>query len=136
MTTYVLDASVVLNFLLGQSTSIEKKFVAVLKQVKDRKAKLFSSHLLPLEVGNGLRYSLSDEKLANEVLKKFLDLPIEFFPLKSAHFSKILQMAYFLKTSFYDTSYHFLAKLLKGDFITCDTEYFKKAKELGNIESF
>jgi len=45
-------------------------------------------------------------------------------------------MAYFLKTSFYDTSYHFLAKLLKRDFITCDTEYFKKAEKLGNIESF
>jgi len=45
-------------------------------------------------------------------------------------------MAYFLKASFYDTSYHFLAKLLKGDFITCDTEYFKKAKKLGNIKSF
>lgn len=134
MKAYILDASVVLNFLLGQSTSIERKFVAILKQTKNRKVKLFSTYLLPLEVGNGLRYSLSDEKLANEALQKFLDLPIEFFILKPAHYSKILQTAYFLKTSFYDTSYHFLAKLLKGIFFTCDAEYFKKAKSFGNIK--
>ena len=85
---------------MGQSTAIEKKFVVILKQVKDKKAKLFSSYLLPLEVGNGLRYSLADEKLANEVLEKFLDLPVEFFILKPVHYLEILQMAYFLKTSF------------------------------------
>jgi len=45
MTTYILDVSVVLNFLLGQSASIERKFVAVLKQVKDGKAKFFSSQI-------------------------------------------------------------------------------------------
>jgi len=98
MTTYILDASVILNFLLGQSASIEKKFVAVLKQVKDGKAKFFSSQI--------------------------------------SSFFKNLPNAYFLKASFYDTSYHVLAKLLKGDFITCDIEYFKKAKELGKIKSF
>ena len=134
MRVYILDASVVLNFLLGQSTAIEKKFVVILNQVKDKKAKLFSSYLLPLEVGIGLRYSLADEKLANEVLEKFLDLPVEFFILKPVHYLEILQMAYFLKTSFYDTSYHFLAKLLKGDFITCDANYFKKAEKFGNIK--
>ncbi len=134
MIAYVLDASVVLNFLLGQNAATERNFMTILKEVENKKAKLFSTHLLPLEIGNGLRYSLGDEKLADEVLQKFLDLPIEFFVLKPAHFLKILQMAYFLKASFYDTSYHFLAKLLKGDFVTSDDNYFKKAKKLGNIK--
>jgi len=73
--------------------------------------------------------------LADEGLQKFLDLPIEFFVLKPAHFLKILQTAYFLETSFYDASYYFLAKLLKGDFVTSDYDYFKKAKKLGNIKN-
>lgn len=134
MKIYVLDASVVLTFLLSKSRLAEKEFIKILKQARVGKAKLYSSYLLPLEVGNGLRYSLSDEVLADEVFQKFLNLPIEFFVFSSPHYSKILQLSYFFQTSFYDTSYHFLAKLLKGDFVTCDVEYFKKAKKLGNIK--
>lgn len=134
MKAYVLDASVVLTFLLGKSSSVERNFIEILKKAKNSEVKLYSSYLLPCEVGNGLRYSLSDKALAERVLQKFLNLPLEFFAFSPAHYSKILQLSYFFETSFYDTSYHFLANLLKGVFLTCDAEYFKKAKKLGNIE--
>lgn len=134
MKTYVLDASVVLTFLLGKTPSVEKNFIKILKQAKSGKVKLHSSYLLLLEVGNGLRYSLSDRVLADEVLQKLLNLPIEFFVFSPAHYSKILQLSYLFETSFYDTSYHFLAKLLRGVFLTCDTQYFKKAKKFGDVE--
>ena len=134
MKTYVLDASVIISFLLEKNPRLEKKVIKILKEVKRGKARLYSSPLLPLEVGNGLRYSLADEQLAAEALEKFLDLPINFFSFTSPHYSKILKLSYLLKTSFYDTSYHFLAQLLKGVFLTCDQEYFKKAKSLGKIE--
>lgn len=136
MKKYIIDASVILNFLLGQSASIEKKFLETFERVKNKKAKLYSTHLLPLEIGNGLRYSLRDETLADEALRKFFALPIEYFELKTIHFSKILPLSYQFKTSFYDTSYHFLAKLLSGVFITCDASYYRKARKLGNIELF
>jgi len=134
MKSYVLDASVVLTFLLGKSPTVKKKFIPVLQEVKNNKAKIYSSYLLPLEIGNGLRYSLADNAMADEVLQKFLNLPIKYFVFSPAHYSRILQLSYLLETSFYDTSYHFLAKLLKGVFLTCDTEYFKKAKKFGNIK--
>lgn len=134
MKNYVLDASVVLTFLLGKGSVVKRNFSKVLKQTKSGEVRLYSSYLLPLEVGNGLRYSLSDKALADEVLQKFLNLPIEFFIFSPAHYSKILQLSYFFETSFYDTSYHFLAKLLKGVFLTCDSEYFKKAKKLGHVK--
>lgn len=134
MKVFILDASVILTFLLGENSSIEKKVINLFKKVKAKKAVLYSNDLLPLEVGNGLRYCLSDKKLAQEVLEKFLNLPIEFFDFKPAHYLKILQLSYQLKTSFYDASYHFLAKLLKGTFLTADSQYFRKAKKLGNIE--
>lgn len=57
MTTYVLGAFAVLNFLLGQSALAERNFMTILKEGENKKAKLFSTHLLPLEIGNGLRYS-------------------------------------------------------------------------------
>lgn len=134
MKRYILDASVVLNFLLGEDHRLGRKFTKILKETKNKKAKLTSTYLLPLEVGNGLRYLLRNESVANEALQSFLDLPIEFFPLQPTHYLKILGQAYLFKTSFYDTSYHFLAKLLKATFITCDTGYFKKAKRWGDIK--
>ena len=136
MNNYILDASLILTFLLGEKKDLEKKFIKILRQTEDKRAKLYSSHLLPLEMGNGLRYTLKDEVLASEVLEKFLKLPIEFFIFSPAHYKKILQMSYVLQTSFYDASYHFLANLLDGTFLTCDKEYFKKAEKLGKIKLF
>ena len=134
MKIYVLDASVVLTFLLEKDSSLEKNFIKFLNQAKSGKVKFFSSYLLPLELGNGLRYSLKNEELAREVLEKFLKLPIEFFVFSEAHYLKILNLSYQFGTSFYDTSYHFLAKLLKGVFLTADKDYFKKARGFGCIK--
>lgn len=134
MKVYVLDASVVLTFLLGKNTFLVKNFTKILKQTKSGQIKFYSSYLLPLEVGNGLRYSLEDNKLASEILEKFLKLPLEFFVFSATHYTKILNLSYQLETSFYDTSYHFLAMLLKGIFLTADKEYFEKGKKLGNIK--
>ena len=136
MKRYILDASVILTFLLKSNSSVEKNFVKILKEVNTKKAKLYSSYLLPLEIGNGLRFTLKNELVSEEVLQKFLRLPIKYFIFSAAHYAKILELSYLFKTSFYDTSYHFLAKLLKGTFLTCDTKYFKKAKDFGNIKNF
>jgi len=67
-------------------------------------------------------------------LEKFLKLPIEFFGFSEVHYIKILNLSYQFGTSFYDTSYHFLAKLLKGVFLTADKDYFKKARGFGCIK--
>lgn len=134
MKNYILDASVILTFLLGKNPSVGRKFIRIFKQVESGKAKLYSSHLLPLEVGNGLRFSLSEKKLADEALGKFSNLPIELSVFSSPQLLKILELSYLFKTSFYDASYHFLAKLLTGTFLTCDSRYFRKAKEFGHIE--
>lgn len=134
MKSYIVDASVILTFLLETNRSLEKNFTKFLKKVKADKAKFHSSYLLPLEVGNGLRYSLLDEKLANEVFQKFSSLPIQLSFFSNPQLTKILQLSYRFKSTFYDTSYHYLAKFLKGIFLTADSEYYKKAKKFGQIE--
>jgi len=134
MKKYVLDASVILNFLLGEKVTIGREVAVLLRKAKSKKVKLCSSYLLPLEVGNGLRYSLADGKLADEALEKFLNLPIEFYNFSAIHHARILRLSYESKTSFYDASYHFLAMFLKGTFFTTDAKYFRKTKELGNIK--
>ena len=134
MKKYVLDASVILNFLLSEKVTVSREIAVLLRKAKSKKVTLCSSYLLPLEVGNGLRYGLADEKLADEVLEKFLNLPIEFYNFSAVHHARILRLSYGSKTSFYDASYHFLAMFLKGTFLTADAKYFRKAKQLENIE--
>lgn len=135
MKKYVLDASSVLRYLLEEEINlITKRIEKVLKDTQKGKAKLFSSHLLPLEVGNGLRFTLKDEKLAEAAFDIFLKLPVDLLPFSKALLQKILSQSYLLKTTFYDTSYHLLAKTRGATFVTSDREYYKKAKELGDIE--
>lgn len=134
MKNYVLDASLILSFLLEEELSNAKKIESLLKDADKEKVKLFSSHLLPLEVGNGLRFTLEDEKLAEEVYEKFLKLTIDYLSLSKVQLQKSLSLSFLLKTTFYDTSYHLLAHARNARFVTCDKDYYEKAKELGNIE--
>ncbi len=134
MKKYVLDALIILTFLLGEKTTFHKKVSSLLKKTSLGNAELYSSYLLPLEISNGLRYSLKNEKLAGEALEKSLNLPIELVNFSSVQYSKILQLSFRCKTSFYDSSYHFLAIIHKATFLTADKKYFQKAKQLGNIE--
>lgn len=133
MKKYILDASVILTYLISKNNTIRTKFNKILKLQKQNKTNFFSTHLLPKEIGNGLRYSISNQTLAKKILEKSLNLPITYFELKPTHYQKILELSYQLQTSFYDTSYHFLAQLLKATFLTCDKKYFQKAKQLKHI---
>ena len=134
MTCYILDASIVVGFILGKegikSTTISK----LLKDSRIGKVKLYSTVFLPFEVGNALRYSLPNAEIATETLKIFSNLPIELFDLTPSHYEEIMEMSYQTGTTFYDSAYHFLAKLINGIFLTADSQYFERAKELGSIQ--
>lgn len=134
MNTYVLDASVVVSLLLGKSNRAATETKRILKEAEKNQTKTYSLPLLIFEVGNSLRYALNDTLIADEPFQQFLDLPISYFELEEGHHLQILKQSYSLKTSFYDTSYHFLAQLLNGTFLTADQGYFKKARNLGSIE--
>ncbi|MBM3209567.1 type II toxin-antitoxin system VapC family toxin [Candidatus Shapirobacteria bacterium] len=134
MKSYVLDASAVLAFLSEEKPSVVEKFAKILNEAKTGRAKLYSTHLLPLEIGNGLRFSLTDKELAGETFRKLFNLPIDLVAFSFPQLARILELSYHFQTSFYDTSYHLLAKLRKGTFLTGDAQYFKKAKGFGHIE--
>lgn len=134
MITYILDASTVLNFLMKPEYPATKEFAKIIRDAEDNKVELFSTNLLPLEVGNGLRYAFENENLAKEPLEAFLNLRISYISLNNTQYSETLRLSYQLKSTFYDTSYHILALFLKGVFLTSDEKYFNKAKELGSIK--
>ena len=134
MKTYVLDASVLLTGLLNERENVANKLQGLLRHVEKKQVQIYSSSLLPLEVANGLRYTIRDNNLGQETFEKFGELPINYFYFKTEHIQKALDLSYELKTSVYDTSYHVLAKLISGTLLTCDREYYLKAKDFGSIE--
>lgn len=136
MKIYVVDASVLLTSLLEEKENAAKELQNLLERVEKKSVQVYSSCLLPLEIANGLRYTLKDKNLCQETFDKFSSLPISYFSFKIEHIQKALVLSYELKTSVYDTSYHVLAKLLSGTFLTADKEYYTKAKNLGSIEFF
>lgn len=134
MGKYVIDASVVLSYLLSEDKNIEKQVKNLLIKTQEEETELYSSKLLKLEVGNGLRFSLTDKNLAEKTYQSFLKLPIKYACISEVVYIKTLSVAFKYNTSFYDASYHLLAKTLKAQFLTCDKKYYKKAKSLGGIE--
>ncbi len=134
MKIYVIDASILLCGLLNEKENIADKLQNLFKQVEKKHLQIYSSFLLPLEVANGLRYSITDKNLSQKTFTKFGALPIFYFSFKPEHVQKALDLSYDLKTSVYDTSYHVLAKLLQGTFLTCDKQYYLKAKDFGSTE--
>lgn len=134
MKIFVLDASVTVNYLLTLDSHVIAKVSAILEEARQGKASLHSSYLLPFEAGNALRYSSLAPDQARAALGKLSALPLNYFIFNAPQINEILEKSFLIKTTFYDTSYHFLALLLDGAFLTADRAYFKKAKHLGHIE--
>ncbi len=132
MKLIVVDASVVINYLLENQKS-SKKIAKFFSKVKEEQSKLISLILLELEVANGLRFSVNNVEKAQQALASFKKLPIKLIGLKQHQLYKALEHSDRNQTTVYDTAYHLLAISRKATFVTCDKQYFKKAKHLGYI---
>lgn len=133
MEIIVLDASVILGFLLGESSSVVKGVKTVFQKAKFGKTKIYGSLLLPLEVSNALKNKLIPEETA-KTYARFKKLAVIYQSFTHEDLEEIIKSSYQFGTTVYDTSYHYLAKMLDGTFITCDRNYFSKAKSWGNIK--
>lgn len=134
MKTVVIDASIILRFLLEDNERIKDRVSALLREAEKRKLLLISTPLIQLEVSNGLRFTLKKQEFADDVLKQFLQLPITIMQLTATQIQKTLSVSYKLGTTVYDTSYHLVAIAINCTLITSDKAYFDRAKTLGKIE--
>ncbi len=134
--SYVVDASVILQALLSERTKAKQWLATVLakKEQGTSGAALISSCLLPLEVANGLRYTLGNTQKAQQVMTSFNRLPIKVVDLSPDLIVESVAEAKRLQTTVYDTSYHLLALQRGLVFATADEKYFRKAKGLGQIK--
>jgi predicted nucleic acid-binding protein len=134
MKIIVLDASIVLRFLLKEDDEIERTFSELLRGTKKKKIILVSNTFLQIEVANGLRFGIKDSTFAEKLLSVFLQLPITYVEFTQAQIQKALYISYKCKTTVYDASYHVLAISRNARLLTADREYFKKAHHIGNID--
>ncbi|MFH1183098.1 MAG: type II toxin-antitoxin system VapC family toxin [Candidatus Moraniibacteriota bacterium] len=136
MKDYIVDASVVLNMILKEDLQTAAIFQDLIKEAKKNKIKLWSTAFFRHEVANGLRYSNKDRGEVLEIWEYFMKLPIACIDLEKNFLGSVANLSHKLNTSVYDTSYHYLAMVLEGIFLTRDKKYYQKAKELGNIQCF
>ncbi|KKQ42682.1 MAG: hypothetical protein US60_C0014G0003 [Microgenomates group bacterium GW2011_GWC1_37_8] len=134
MKSYLIDASIVLKSILNEDASVSEKFQELLKKVVSGKTQISSQKFLITEVANGIRYGEKDKTAGTQYLKVFLELPIKYLTLSKNLHKIILEASYDIGTTVYDTSYHILAKAQGAIFLTCDENYYKKAKDIGDIE--
>ena len=134
MSIYIFDASVIVSVILKEN----KKAIALVKKiekdVKNGKAKIVVPGFLLLELSNALRFKIKNKDRAGRAFLSFFKIPVSLENFTVEQVKDIQCQAYELGTTVYDTSYHYLAKILDGTFLTCDREYFKKAKKWGNIK--
>lgn len=130
MKTYIIDASVLISSLTGDRPEIRRRFG---KLFEGKKSKIMSIPLVRLEFANGLRFLGCTQEQATTAFEKMVDLPISIFDIKDYHVLEVMKQAFGTKTTVYDCAYHYAAILLNGTFVTCDKEYYWKAKNLKHI---
>lgn len=129
----VIDASVVVRYLIKEDEVLADIFSEILRQSKKKTDALSSSPLLSLEVGNALRFSIKDVQLSEEAMRRFFRLPITITPLTDAQVQKAITLSYKCGTTVYDASYHVLALAHNATYLTADRQYYEKAKQIGKI---
>jgi len=134
MRVYLIDASFLLKAILNEDASVSRKLERLFKKVNSEKAEVISQKFLMVEVANGIRYGQRDITAGMQYFKSFLELPIKYLSVSKSQYKTILEMSYKLGTTVYDTSCHVLAKAHNATFLTCDEDYYEKAKILGDIE--
>ncbi len=134
MKKYVVDASVVLRGILEVKKAVVDEIREYFVQAEGNKLELHSQSFLKMEVANGIRFNEKDASKSTKLLDVFFKLPIKFVDLNQTLYEESLLISYKLGTTVYDTSYHILAKAHGAVFLTCDEEYYRKAKALGDVE--
>lgn len=130
---YILDASIIVTAFLQKEEKVDLFFKKIVQQLKDKKIEVYSTSFLYYEVANALRFAIKDEKKSLKFFNRIAYMPIKEFQLDPMQLEEVIRLSYELQTTIYDTSYHYLAQLLNGIFVTCDKAYYQKAKHLGHI---
>jgi predicted nucleic acid-binding protein len=128
----VIDTSALIKPYLAEENSL---FIRDLTQLHlQKQLSIFSTPLITFELLNVLSIELRDPEKVKTLFNKYLELKIPLiYPDYTTASHAIPYSCSNKKISFYDSSYHALAKQLDGILITADKKYYEKMKDEGNI---
>ena len=128
----IIDTSVLIKNFIEEENS---NFVDELVGLHDSKQlTLLSTPLLQFEFLNALTNIFKDERKVESALKKFFKIAIGLVPSQYGYMEKGIKSA--CKNplvSYYDSSYHSLAKDMDALFLTADKKYYNAVGKDENI---
>ncbi len=120
-TSFVIDASSVISFLLPDETT--EPITEIFQKYKSGEIRLISTILLPFEVLNSLKVALLRKRLnsnlIDEIAKTYIDLKI---PLKEINYLYALNLAIKTNLSYYDAAYLQLSEEMGLPLLTLDNK--------------
>jgi predicted nucleic acid-binding protein len=131
----VVDASVLLKFFLGEEGGV---VVGELLQMNMKgEVSLFATSLILFEVLNAVSRSYTNSSDACIAYSKFKELNIGFIDPDDKYVEQAIDDVFEnKKLSYYDASYHALARDMDAVFLTADKRYYDAMKKRGRIVLF
>ena len=126
---YVLDASVILKWYLGEVDSdlalnFRRKYI-------QGTCNLALPDLILYEVSNALRYEKTfSVKTIYEAVVALIDLGVDIVVPTTSMIQNALELSYKKNITFYDATYLALASELGYKFVTADEKLYRKVKNL------
>lgn len=132
MEIIVIDASVILKFVLRDDEDRREKALKILYGWLEGKYNIILPSLWLFEVGNIL--SKREPTHAGEILKRLLEYEYTEARITESLINIVLKLVREKGVTFYDAVYHAIAIQEKGRFVTADKDYFERAKDRGHIQ--
>lgn len=127
----VLDSSVIAKPFLKEPDFSKVK--EIFKMHVSKKSTILVSALLLFELGNIFTFKLNG-KAAITALEGVRELGLSAIDLTLGEQRQALAIAHkYPAVSFYDASYHVLAKAFDAKFITADERYYEQVKGEGDV---
>ena len=131
MRVVVVDASVILKWVLEQDEQDLQRALAIQRAGVLDKLQLLVPSLWRFEVGNTLARKLPEQ--AGAWLNLCSASGLEEVPVAEAVQARTIELCRDHGVTFYDASYHALALAKSGTFVTADERYVAKAKASGSV---
>ena len=132
MAVYVVDASVIIKWVLGDEREADHaKAQNLLYAWGEGRTELAAPTLWHYEVGDFLGRELSED--AEKKMELLLDLRIRDVELNKSMFRQCFSLMRKNRVSFYDAAYLAVALEIQGTLITADEKFIKRVDKTDNI---
>jgi predicted nucleic acid-binding protein len=132
MTKYVVDASIIIKWVVGDEKEVDQgKALGLLQMWTDSVFDLAACGLWQYEVGNFLGRELLAE--AADKMNLLRDLNISTLELSGQIIERCFQIMRDYKVTFYDATYLAFAFEIDGTLITADESFARKTKATNRV---